>query len=264
MKYGYGSDCQIEIERQGDRRGIGYQPASHREEPKLRAVAHTLALIGLLGLVAHATPSAALVIGGGWTADEPAGVTYPGAVTGAGTMADAWKFTLKLSSPVGTSTTIKFTNDGTSSDSFFNLTFEGMNTGASGSWTGLSIVIVDTTEDPIVDEPIGTGHPIRAHVHRNSWDDTQSSHFKCVDPSCPSFGLYDMTLGLKSGANPITPGNSTNGKTLRLHDQDEEGTKPMRFELTLTPLPEPGTILLLSTGLAAAAVVSRRRRNRPA
>lgn len=215
---------------------------------KRRAFMHTLAVIGLLGLAVHATPSVALDIGKGWTADTPVGVAYSDFMN-MGT--EEWGFTIMLSSAANTATTIHFTNDGSATSppgSFFNLTFKGVNTG-SISWTGVKIVIRDTTEDPIVDgendEDYSNDmpHQSRAHIHRLSWDETKSLHFKCVggnvDDFCGFEGRYDMTLGLKDGANPITQGNSTNGGILRLHDKDERlgqpNNKPMKFELTFTP-----------------------------
>ena len=149
-------------------------------------------------------------------------------------------FTLQLSSEVGVATTIRFTNDGTSAtgEGFFNITLIGENTGPV-PWTGLRIVIDDTTLDPVITPPPGAGHPERAHVHRSAWSEAASDHFKCVDDYCGGNGRYDMTLGLKDGANPIAQNEFTDGKILRLHDIDEapaagQQNNPMQFNLILT------------------------------
>ncbi len=212
--------------------------------------------IAILSLVLGADRASALVIGDGWTADQPAGVTY-GAVTGSGTSSDSWTFTLNLESAAFTTTTITFTNDGNSTDSYFNLTFAGKNTGTT-DWNGVLITIVDTTGDTIPVEPDTTPHPVRAHIHRSSWDASTATHFQCADAFCGFNGRYDMVLGLKTGALPLAQNQTSSGSRLRLHDQDEEGTSPMSFTLAFTPIPEPGTGLLVGAGLVALRLRRRR------
>jgi len=58
----------------------------------------------VLSLTLGAVHASAVPIAGGWTANQPGGVTY-GAVTGTGTSADSWTFALNLESTVGTTTT---------------------------------------------------------------------------------------------------------------------------------------------------------------
>lgn len=221
------------------------------------------AVIGLLALAVQAPPAAAapLVIGTGWTADEPAGVSY-GAVTGAGTSANSYTFDLNLSSAAGISTTIHFVNDAAEADqTYFNLTLKGTNTGAP-PWTGMKIAIVDKANQVDLNE--GGDHPAAAHVHRSSWSEANSTHFKCVDAVCTFPGLFDMTLGLKGGATPITQTNTTTGSKLRLHDVHEAGgdANPMKFDLIFTPLsvPEPGAFMLFGSGMVGLIGVARRKR----
>jgi hypothetical protein len=66
-----------------------------------------------------------------------------------------------------------------------------------------------------------------------------------------------MTLLL--GA-PLTTGNTATGATLRLHDVNETGTDPMKFNLTFTPfaVPVPGAFILFGSGLVGLIGVARR------
>lgn len=229
---------------------------------QIKSLAMTLALAATAAaFIVAAQPANAvpLLIGGGWTASDPAGVTY-GAVTGSGTSADAWVFDLNLASAANTSTTIHFVNDGSSSSSFFNLTFKGTNTGVN-PWTGLLIEIKDVTQDPI-DLEEDDDHPFAAHIHKSSWNEATSQHFKCVSDPCTGRagfpGVFEMLLGLKAGANPIAQNDMTTGGIMRLHDKDELGAAPMQFDLILTArTPEPATMLLLIAGVVGLGVLRR-------
>lgn len=226
-------------------------------------------MIGLIALTAQALPAAAapLVIGAeGWTADTPAGVSYGGLVGGigpgdgtSGVLAGgvgSYTYQIQLASAAGVSTTIHFVNDGTEAgESYFRLSFAGTNTGAA-AWAGVNIVVTDVTTDPIPVEGDNVSHPERAHVHRNLWT---AGAFTCADVYCGSNGRYDMALLL--GA-PLTMGNTATGATLRLHDMNETGTDPMKFDVTFTPfvVPVPGAMTLFGSGLACLIGVARRRR----
>lgn len=229
-------------------------------------------LIGLMMLAVKTPPAAAapLVIGAeGWTADTPAGVSYGGLVGGigpgdgtAGVLAagvGSYTYEIQLASAAGVSTTIHFVNDGTEAgESYFRLSFKGTNTGAV-DWAGVNIVITDVTTDPIPVEGANVGHPERAHVHRNLW---AAGAFTCGDAYCGANGRYDMVLLL---ASPLAMGNSASGATLRLHDGNETGTDPMKFDVTFTPfvVPVPGAVILFGSALVSLVGVGRRRRGRP-
>ena len=251
--------------REDDPRRTTGRPGLYRGGPKMRTFMHMLTAIGLLALAVHAPPAAALVIGAqGWTADTPAGVTYGGLVGGigpgnggSGVLAGgtgSYTFEIQLASAVGVPTTIHFVNtvDATA-ESYFRLSFKGTNNGTL-PWTGLKVVITDVTTDPIPVEGADVAHPERAHIHRNLWT---AGAFSCADSYCLSDGRYDMFLAL---AAPLTTGNSAMGSTLRLHDLNETGTDPMKFNLTLTPVPEPDAFILFGCGLAGLIGVARSRR----
>ena len=233
--------------------------------PKMRTFTHMLTAIGLLALAVHAPPAAALVIGAeGWTADMPAGVTYGGLVGGnapgdgtSGVLAGgagSYTFEIQLASAINVSTTIHFVNtDNALVESYFRLSFKGTNNGVL-PWTGMNIVITDVTTDPIQVDPPTTLHPDRAHIHRNLWT---AGAFSCASTDCGANGRYDMFLSL---AAPLTTGNSATGGTLRLHDGNEAGTDPMKFNLTLTPVPEPDAFLLFGLGLVGLIGVACNKR----
>ena len=226
-------------------------------------------LTGLMMLAVQTPPAAAapLVIGAeGWTADTPAGVTYGGLVGGiapgdgaSGVLAagvGSYTFEIQLASAAGVSTTIHFVNDGTEAvESFFRLSFKGTNTGAA-DWAGVNILITDVTTDPIPPEAATVDHPERAHVHRNLW---AAGAFTCGDAYCGANGRYDMLLLL---ASPLGMGNSASGATLRLHDMNETGTAPMKFDVTFTPfvVPVPGAAILFGSALVGLVGIGRRRR----
>ena len=224
----------------------------------MRSTTRFLVSVTLLSLTLGAGRASALTIGGGWTATTPGNV-FIGAVSGSGTLSDAWTFVLNLGSVVDTATAITFSNNGDSSNSFFNVTFEGTNT-AAAPWSGVKIFIRDTTGDDIPVELPTTHHPKRAHLHRKGWDGAAATHFECVDDYCDDDGRYDFELGLKSGVMPLAEDVLSSGAKLRLHDKDEAGTKNMSFKLVIQPVPEPGTALLLGAGLLSMAYFGRRRR----
>lgn len=223
--------------------------------------------LGVLAL-ASPTPATALAIGTntGWTVDEPAGITYPvqgGTGSGRQPDADSITFTIHYEAPANTQLRIiTFTHDGVTpppgGESYFNITLEGKNTGTT-DWTGVLIKIRDKTLDAIPAEPLEEEHPERAHLHRNRLDPALSPEgfFLCADAYCEKNGRYDMLLGLRSQSFPLTPGNTSTDKILRLHDKDEAGGNPMRFTLILLPIggvpvpevPEPSTALLVVLGL---------------
>lgn len=215
----------------------------------------SIAVIGLLA----AMPSAALVIGDGWSVDQPGGVAY-GAVTGTGTSGDPFKFSITLSAAVHDSITLHFTRvGGVDSETFFNPQLDGTNTGVT-PWTGIQLTVDDVTTDTIPVEPDSTGHPERAHIHRSVWNAANASHFECIDAYCGSNGRYSMNLGLKGAAAPLAQNQTATGSILRLHDIDETGTDAMKFNVTFVPVPEPGTIGLVALGVGVLA--ARRRRLR--
>ena len=222
-------------------------------------------LPAMLGIVLLPASATALVIGAeGWTATTPAGVTYGGLVGGigpgngtAGVLAGgvgSYTFEIQLASAINVPTTIEFVNtmDATG-ESYFRLSFKGTNTGVD-DWLGVNFVITDTTTDAIAVEGPNTGHPERAHIHRNVWT---AGAYTVGDAYAGSNGRYDMSLLL---AAPLAQNNSASGGTLRLHDVNEAGTDPMRFNLTITPVPEPGTFTLLGAGLISLLGVARRKR----
>jgi PEP-CTERM motif len=218
----------------------------------------TRALVGLVVVwvvtILAAKPSAGLVIGDGWSVDQPGAIAY-GAVTGTGTSGDPFKFTITLSAAANDIVTLHFTRIGGAAgdETFFNPQLDGTNTGAV-PWEGILLTVDDVTTDTIPVEPDNTGHPERAHIHRSVWNAANASHFQCVDIYCGSNGRYDMMLGLKGTATPLAQNQSATGSILRLHDIDEAGTDPMKFNVTFMPVPEPETLLLLALGIGALAV----------
>lgn len=211
----------------------------------------TRAWIAVIGLLA-ALPSTALVIGDGWTVDQPAAIAY-GGVTGTGTSGNPFIFSIALSGAVGDIVTIHFTRaGGVDSETYFNPTLNGTNTGAV-PWEGIQLTVDDMTTDVIPVEPDSTGHPERAHLHRSVWNAANASHFQCIDAYCGGNGRYSMLLGLKGTATPLAQNQTATGSILRLHDIDEAGTDSMKFNVTFQIVPEPSTLLLCAFGLGLLA-----------
>lgn len=225
---------------------------------RARILASTLWLLApaLAASPAKGAPTAcpnALALG--WTCTSAnATVKFDtGAVIGGNTMPS----TLSFDSTVFQLTSILFTNDGTQTDNFFNLTLAVKNVGAT-AWNGMLITISDADTNSNDPGTIGvTTHPFAAHLHRgvlaNTWNNA-TSDFACVAYSgfgCIGPGLYDMFL-IQNGA-AIAQNDTLDGSTLRVHDKGAT----MSFLMTFTPVPEPTTAFLVATGLMALGLARR-------
>jgi len=204
----------------------------------------------------------------GWTCVS-ANATVDFATAPVATGGDTIVSTLSFDSVSNQTTSITFTNNGTQTDNFFNLTLVVENVGAT-AWTGMLITIADLDPNSDSKGTIGTTtHPFAAHLHRSSWNNA-TSDFQCVSysgfgcaatpPATVQPGLYNMLL--KDKGVLIDPGGDfvLNGSILRLHDKGvdpADATKPMKFVLTLTPIPEPTTALLVVSGLVVLALAGR-------
>lgn len=119
--------------------------------------------------------------------------------------------------------------------------------------------------------------PISGATGGAGWNLFQSDPSAPADPNecCPAPGLFDaQTLTNAPELTPFTVdftwlGTGTPGsQTYRIYYDDlQGGFQPLESGMTVAftpaPVPEPGTLLLLASGLVAAALSRRRKRSSP-
>lgn len=229
------------------------------------SIAALVCLIGV-GLPAHPAEAVFMDLGigaqfSGWEFDTPAdvsitNVTTPGGVTGtttnfilATTFFDLEPKTVRFRTKAG--------ND--QKERFFMMDMNVTN--ASGTdWSAFFIETTDLLD--AVFQP-DEEHPKWAHIHprHTVGGGPNYSPFLTFDPNT-KFGVPDMTLS--NGIVPFTsPFNTVwSPQRIRLHDKSTtfKNAGPMDFDLTIEPLPEPGTPLLMGSGLAGLVGALRWRR----
>ncbi|MBI4358097.1 MAG: PEP-CTERM sorting domain-containing protein, partial [Candidatus Omnitrophica bacterium] len=145
-----------------------------------------------------------------------------------------------------------------------------------GNWGGFMISTFDQI-DPLPHTP-GQDHPKWAHIHPLHGSPNAGSTMP-TGPNYKEFSIPDPStskgievLMLSGGIVPV--GSSWMPERIRLHDKNARGDEfissdqisfdivgPMEFQLVLQPkiIPEPGTLALMSLGLAMLGVNLRRK-----